>query len=472
VSGRKSEMKKRTVRFDKLTRAKNQISMTFSVDDLRFETAYWYNDVNLFHLEDKFGREYMNKVYFHIMAFEGNKLVSLNPEMIDLGDYARFHTSEFESLWKKILHKVWAQWRYENHLPYHEAPVFKSSPADISVTPIDNQNGPVEMLCFCGGGKDSLVAMKLLDRTEFQYSSLAYSSSVYGTSQHQHDLISRLLRHGNPHQRHQLWIYDSFIDSPVLKLYPEYRIKHLTAAETPASIFASLPIVLQHGYSHIVLAHERSANVGNLVWKITGEDVNHQWGKSFEAELLINEYLQNKFIKNFSYFSLLQPIYDVIIFNLLRRDASAVVDTHSCNIQKPWCCRCPKCAYVWLNYMAYLPSDLINLIFKTNLFDIDDNQQWFYEMLGLGDHIPFECIGQVAESRLAFELCKKKGLTGKAMDMYMKHFPNLETKSILDKYLNVAPGQSAIPPAVATHIVPQMQKAAKEAHLYIKEIMG
>ena len=58
----------------------------------------------------------------------------------------------------------------------------------------------------------------------------------------------------------------------------------VTAAETPASLFGALPLALARGCTELVVAHERSADVGNLVWDRTGEEINHQWGKSLEAE--------------------------------------------------------------------------------------------------------------------------------------------------------------------------------------------
>ena len=460
---------KREIWFDKLTRSQKQISMTFGFNDLRFEVAYWYNDVDLHFLEEKYGQENMNKIYFHIMAFEINKLVSLQPKTIDLGDYARFHTEQFESFWQKIVRKIWVQWRYENNLPHYKEPEFISNPVESQLKSIENQLELIKVLSFCGGGKDSLVAMKLLERARIPYSLFAYSSSVYGTQQHQHDLIKRLLKHGTQCNHHALWVFDSFIDSPVLQLYPQYTSKSIKSAETPSSIFGSLPIVLQHGYHHIALGHERSADAGNLIWEETGEEVNHQWGKSFEAEVLINNYIQNELISNFSYFSLLKPMYDVVIFNLLKLDIEGVSDTHSCSIQKPWCCKCAKCAYVWLNYMAYLPVDLVNSIFKTNLFDIQENQHWFYEMLGLGEHTPFECIGEISETRLAFELCRRKGLGGKAMDMYFQKFPNLDVAPILEKYLNIDPTQANIPFEIKERIIPQIYDAAKETRQYISQ---
>ena len=240
----------------------------------------------------------------------------------------------------------------------------------------------------------------------------------------------------------------------------------------PAPPLPPCLIVLQHGYTYMVRGHEHSANVGNLIWDATGEDVNHQWGKSLEAELLINDYLQKELLTNLSYFSILQPIYDVLIFNLLRRDVDAVANTHSCNYGKPWCCKCAKCAYVWLNYMAYLPPSTVETPSSTSTYlTLPENQLWFYQMLGLGEHTPFDCIGQIDEARLAFELCKRKGLTGQAMQTYQKHFPNLDIEPILTKYLTVHDTPPVIPPAFSAQTLSQMRQTAREAEQYIRELV-
>lgn len=441
--------------------------MSFGIDDLRFTTSYWYGDCDLLHLEKQHGLEFMERIYFHIMVFEANKLASLQPKSFDLGPFARFHTREFEELWRTVFRNVWAQWRYENDLPDYAGPELLSDPCDTGPEAIAIEYGPVDILSFCGGGKDSLVAMRLLEKAGISYAAYMYSSSIYGNAKLQHDLIHRLLDHGSPVRRHQLWMYDDFMDAPIIELHPEYGVRSLLAAETPSSIFGALPVILQHGYRYAVLAHEKSADFGNLIWEKTGEDVNHQWGKSYEAELLLNTYIRTELLSNFSYFSILKPIYDVLVFYLLRRDLEAVPDTHSCNIQKPWCGRCPKCAYVWLNYMAYLPPDLVNSIFGQNLLDVEENQIFYRQMLGLEEHTPFECIGQIEEARLAFELCRRKGLTGRAMDIFTKEVRTIDAKAILDRYLQVETSMPSTPPDIGAKVLPRMAGAAEEARSWI-----
>lgn len=460
-------MGNRCLYLEEVSCSAHQLALRYRVNTLRFETVYWYDTVDLLALEARYGRQFMRRLYFHMLAFEANKAVSLCPDAVDFSPFADLLTPEFTRIWQTIVHHVWGQWRYENDLPLYAGPCVVNPVAFSETKPVQCDVGDPDILVFCGGGKDSLVAMRLLERAGIPYATFAYASSSYGAAERQHRLIGRLLDYCRPKARHRMWIDDSFWDVPVLELYPEMGVRTRTAAETPASIFAALPVALQHGFQQIVLAHERSANAGNLVWATTGEEINHQWGKSFAAELLLNRYIQKHLIENFSYYSLLQPLYDALIFNLLRRDLPAVPLTHSCNIQKPWCRRCPKCAYVWLNFMAYLPIEPVNAIFSENLFDLPENQTAYKQMLGLAAHTPFECIGMIEEIRLAFELCRRKGLQGRAMNLFCSQFPAYDPQPAIERFLRISTERCNIPAAIRAGVLPQMEQAAAEARAYI-----
>lgn len=460
-----------TLSIESFGRGRDELAFSFKIGGLRFSTTYWYGDVDLPALEERYGLAEMERIYFHIGAFEVNKLASLRPARFDAGPFCHLVTPAFKKLWWNVFIKVWAQWRYENDLPDYHGPEILADGAASEAQPVHLTHGPVELLAFCGGGKDSLVAMNMLTRAGIGFSSFAYSHSIYGTAERQHALISNLLDHCSPSKRHRQWVFDDFLDSPVVALHPEFQVRSMLAAETPSSLFGALPVMLQHGYRYIALAHERSADVGNLIWSKTGEDVNHQWGKSLEAECLLNRYIQSELISNISYFSVLKPIYDVLIFNMLRDSLTAVPDTHSCNISKPWCGQCPKCAYVWLNYMAYLPVDLVNSMFGANLFDVEANQLFFRQMLGLEDHTPFECIGEVTEARLAFELCRLKGLTGRAMTTFAREVPAVDIEAVLKHYLSVDTGMGTFPDHLRDAILAQMETGTQAAYLYLRRFL-
>ncbi|MCX6926108.1 MAG: hypothetical protein NT154_23300 [Verrucomicrobia bacterium] len=454
---------------DRVSRSRQQITLVYGIDDLRFSTAYCYEDVDLCRLEASFGSEFMDRLCFHMLMLEASKLISLRPAVLDLGVQTPWYTPAFARMWYRVVHKVWGQWRYLHNDPDYRGPAVLSAPVEMDPRPVAMPVGAIETLAFCGGGKDSLVSAKLLERIGEPFATFGYSHACYGEAAHQHALIDRLVQHCAGTEHHRLRIFDTFADAPIRQVYPD--VHEVLTAETPCSLFAALPVLMQHGHRTMVLAHERSANTGNLIWDRTGEDINHQWGKSYEAERLLNNYIRTELISNVSYYSLLQPVYDTTIFNLLRLNQHLITATHSCNIAKPWCGRCPKCAYVWLNYMAYLDSERVCQTIPGNLFEVEENQRWFFEMLGLGEHTPFECIGQIEEVRLAFELCRRKGLTGRAMDLYCRHFPALNADRIVERYLAVDLTQSGIPTELAGRLRPALEEGARQGRQYLTKLL-
>lgn len=442
-------------------RSSHQLSVQFGLDDLRFTASYWYADADLVELESRWGPEVMARVYFHITAFTANALLSLRPERFDPGPYAAYCTTGFHDLWQQVFHGVWAQWRYQHDLPDYAGPRVEPT-AGPPPQPVRGGSSTAKALAFVGGGKDSVASLRLLERSGLDCDSLVYSSSTYGSAEQQHALCDALLDSlgRTEGSRRRVWVFDDVSDSPLLRLGPTRGLHELTTAETPASVFATLPLVLAHGYTHLCLGHERSADRGNLLWSRTGEEVNHQWGKSSACESLLADYLRTELVEDCSYVSPLKPVHDPLILELLREDAECIPFTHSCNLRKPWCGRCPKCAYVWLSYQAYLPAEIVARTFVGfgNLLDLPENQTIFRQLLGLTDHTPFECIGSVDEVRLAFELCRRRGLRGEAMSVFETEVPPVDTAGLLARYRGVGDFAPTAPPDVRAAIRPLLER--------------
>lgn len=452
-------------------RAQQQLVFYFQIDAFHFSTTYWYEKVHLPQLEQQFGLPFMEKIYFHIAAFEMTKIASLAPDSIDFGILSRYCTPAFEKLWRTCFQKIWAQWRYEHQLPNYQLPILQKKELCIEMAPIQIPTGSTPFLLFCGGGKDSLLAMKLLERSDIQYDVYSYSHNVYGNAEPQHALIEQLLQHTQHQKQHKHWVYDVFLDAPVPHLATEYNIKKVTSCETPSSLFGVLPVVLQEGYEYLVLAHEKSADFGNLIWEITQEEINHQWGKSFEAEKLLSDYVQNELITNVHYFSLLKPFYDPFIFFLLRNHLTALQDAHSCNLKKPWCYKCPKCAYVLTHYLAYFGAESVQKWIEMPIFDLEENQLWFRQLLGLEAHTPFECVGQADEMRLAMSLCHQKSYTGKSMDTFLSACEPIRVQQTVDKLFEIS-SQHRIPPFLWEKLGPFLESEAATAKKRISKTLN
>ena len=435
------------------------LTVAYGVDDHRFSTSLWWEGLDLDALGMAIGQEHLRRMVFHIAAFEAMKAASLRPDVFDLGPYTDLGTDAFRSLWSTVLHHVWGQWRYEHDLADYDGPSIVGAPA-ASAAPMGASPDP-SVLLFCGGGKDSLVAARVLEEAQVPYATYAYSHSTYGPPAAQHALIDGLLDHLMPTERFRHWIFDDLLDVPIERLAPELGIRSVTAAETPSSLFGALPLAVARGCTDLVLAHERSADAANLVWDRTGEAINHQWGKSLEAERLLRDYVDRELVAGLSYSSILKPVHDVLIFRALAESLDAVPATHSCNVAKPWCLQCAKCAYVWLGYQAFLPEATNAATFADrNLLDDPANQVWFEQMLGLAAHTPFECIGQVDEARLAFELLRRRGAKGAGMEMYERRIESADADALYRDLIAVAEDRHTMPPHLASVVVPVLKRLA------------
>ncbi len=448
----------RVLKLTEVKRARTSITAGCSLDDLSFHVTVWYEDIDLHELARTHGDDLLERLAVHIALFQLNAVASLRPDVIDLGPWAKHLTPELAALWKTVFRHVWAQWRWENQLPDY-VPAFATPPVAATASPVRVPDGPVELLAFCGGGKDSLVGLRLLERAALPFATLAYSHSIYGRAAEQHALIDRVAGVTGRVRAERQWIVEDLLDSPVLRLRPDLGVKTLTAAETPASVFTALPLALARGYRGLVVAHEASANAANLEWN--GEQVNHQWGKSSEAEALLDTYVQQQLLSNVRYFSILAPVHDEVIFELLAEDAPLAPLTHSCNVQKPWCGRCAKCAYVWLQFAAHLPADIVGATFGGNLGERADNDPHFRELLGLAEHSPFECVGSPLEARLAAALARRQGALGPRLSALADAAGPVDFDALAP--LVALSDAHRMPKHVAARVMPFLRQAARAA---------
>ncbi|MDN3645877.1 hypothetical protein QWY75_06630 [Pontixanthobacter aestiaquae] len=462
----------RTLRLAKIRWTHSQLFFEYTLDGLTFTNAIWYEGVDFDGLSERFGAAFIRAMIFHIAAFEMNKIVSLKPDTLDWGDYSDLVTAEFKEIWLTIYRNVWAQWRFENDEPDYLGPDFAITATDAPPA-IGERDLSGGFLSFCGGGKDSLVSLDLLKSLGQEHGTLAYSASFYGRAAPQHALIGKLLDSYGVTNQHRQWIYDDFLDSPVLELRKDLNVDAVTAAETPSSIFGALPYVLHHNYRYVCLAHERSADAPQVVWEKTGEPVNHQWGKSYEAEKLLNDYVRAHLVSEFDYFSILKPIYDVSIFGALRGVTESIPHTHSCNIEKPWCRRCAKCLYVWLGYTAFLDREIVEATFgPENLYDVPENTFLFRQLVGLESQLPFECIGEAQEAALFMLMARTKGYRGQALDACSDALDKVDVANTLDRYLDVVTGDANIPETIKDRLEQTLLAKAADTRKFVEELLS
>ena len=93
-----------------------------------------------------------------------------------------------------------------------------------------------------------------------------------------------------------------------------------------------------------------------------GYKVNHQYEKSFAAEVAFNTYIRRHISPHLVYFSGLQDMSELEIAGLFASTCMPYLPfIISCNWAKndDWCGACEKCAFVFTLFSAFMPVETI-----------------------------------------------------------------------------------------------------------------
>ena len=166
------------------------------------------------------------------------------------------------------------------------------------------------------------------------------------------------------------------------------------------------------GRGGVVMSNEQSASVANLSWR--GREVNHQWSKSWAAEVLIGEAITEAVGPSLAVASFLRDRSELWV---ARRFSELTAYHHvfrSCNrafTQDParragaWCGECDKCVFINLVLAPFLDRAALRAIFAGEPLADPARQDQLRTLVGLGeDHKPFECVGDPDESAQALRL--------------------------------------------------------------------
>ncbi|MBQ6394186.1 hypothetical protein IJH97_00300 [Candidatus Saccharibacteria bacterium] len=154
---------------------------------------------------------------------------------------------------------------------------------------------------------------------------------------------------------------------------------------------------------------EPTAKIGDLL-------VTHQWSKTWEAETLMAEYIRRYISPALRLGSPLRRYSELKIAELFVEKCWEKYGFYfsSCNVANykqltdnkklHWCGNCAKCANSYLLFCPFLPPKQLQSLFADeDLFAKESLFETFKGLLGVdGVMKPFECIGDIAELRLAY----------------------------------------------------------------------
>ena len=304
--------------------------------------------------------------------------------------------------WNTVYTKGLGELFYKNGIDFRNLIHFPFS--EKSATPVSFERKDQSLL-MVGGGKDSIVSGELLKQNNFPFDAFVINE--------------------HPVQRETSKIMNvesltvkRIIDTTLISL-SQSKEKGTYNGHVPISaIYACIGLCMAvfHDYRYIVASNERSADEGNVTY--LGEQINHQWSKSFEFERMFQDYVKTVITPSVTYFSLLRPITEIHIAKLFSDKTAYFSIFCSCNkifrinAPKPsgrWCGQCPKCAAVFLLLAPFLPKETLISIFGKNLFADPALLPLFEELLGIRGNKPFECVATISESQYALrEVIDKK----------------------------------------------------------------
>ena len=247
-----------------------------------------------------------------------------------------------------------------------------------------------------GGGKDSCLTLEILKQTGCTCQAISIGSP---RPIQESIAVSKLTSLGLVRK----------ISPHLIELNQSGTVKNGHVPITGMLAFVLWASAVIYDYQYVALSCERSADSGNM---LQGDLlINHQYSKSFEFEQNFYD-ITHSITPEFRYFSLLRPLSEMAIARLF---AQKCVDYFpvftSCNKAfkldetkrlNRWCGNCDKCRFVFLILAPFMNKEtLIQCVGSNPLNDLSQING-FKELLGLSGHKPFECVGEIEESRYAF----------------------------------------------------------------------
>jgi hypothetical protein len=341
--------------------------------------------------------------------------------------------------WKDLILKGMGEYFFENKINFKEPGFLKIvAGGSEKLEKFREKLSKNKFLIAMGEGKDSIVTLELLKRKKLNLNCFVV----------------------NPNKLHFKILKEAGIKTPVIverKIDPkllELNKKRFLNGHTPITAlhsFLGVFCAILFSFDNVVFSNERSSNEGNL--KYLGRIVNHQYSKSFEFEEKFRSYIKKYLAPGINYFSFLRPLYEIQIAKIFSGLPEYFPLFLSCNEAKKtysgkknpsfkWCCKCPKCLFVFATLYPFLVEKQLIKIFNQNLFEKKGLLPLMLKLMGEKDFKPFECVGTKKENLVAFylswEKTKRIGETSYLLKYFEKIFlpkyPNLKqiSKNILN----------------------------------------
>jgi len=359
--------------------------------------------------------------------------------------------------WNEFYTKGLGEYFYVNKMEWHGLVNFLATTEARNAIPHQVPREPQNALVPFGGGKDSQVTVELLRRAGIDVTLFRMQG---------HTFITELAEVNNA----PLIEVSRALDPQLFELNKQGALNgHVPI--TGYVTFLTLTVGLLYGYDSIFFSNERSSDYGNVEY--LGMQVNHQWSKSNEAELMMTNYIERFVTHETRYLNALRPLSELAVAKLFVREPKYFAHVTSCNKnwlwqkldenpdQGRWCGECDKCSFVFAILAAFLPlNTMVNDIFKKNLFDNPNLLTIYRQLWGAEAFKPFQCVGTPEETQAALYLATRSNdyaNTVVGREFIQKVLPGIADPEQLVKD-TLAPDYSDVPPYIANLVKKELAK--------------
>lgn len=371
--------------------ASKTLSLKYRIDNtLSFTETYRFNFDFTEHSQEALDRAF--QVLFFVAGVSYYKTYLPSQIVINKGQVSDSLAGFLSRTYQKGL----GEFFYKNNLDVQTPVNFPANYPALPSLQVDEEG----LLIGLGGGKDSLVSVEFLrSQPKIATWSLNHESQLEPLAQ------SVGLTH--------FWVERNW-DKQLLELNKQGALN----GHVPISaIFAAVGtiVAILSGYKDMVVSNESSASEPNIV--IDGTPINHQYSKSLEFEKDFQNLLMQNFGQGLRYYSLLRPFSELRIAEFF---ASLGFQKYrgvfsSCNrafthdqSHISWCGECAKCAFTFLVLTPFVArAQLESLWGGKNLLLTPELEPTYRQLLGIEGDKPFDCVGEVKESRAAMRLAQQ-----------------------------------------------------------------
>jgi UDP-N-acetyl-alpha-D-muramoyl-L-alanyl-L-glutamate epimerase len=173
---------------------------------------------------------------------------------------------------------------------------------------------------------------------------------------------------------------------------------------------------LASGHGAVAMSNEHSASAPNLRWR--DRDVNHQWSKSWAAEVLIaaavaerigDEFLVASYLRDRSELWVAQRFAELRQYHRVFRSCNRAFNQRVGERAASWCRRCDKCLFIDLVLAPFVDRGALRDIFGGEPLSDPRLDESLRALVGLGlEHKPFECVGDPDESAVALDQVSRR----------------------------------------------------------------